>query len=94
MSEQLEQLEKLLEVELENMLAHTKADYGDVQDWAQKIAHDTITVIQIGYTGAPAELVSQALLCAEVSRIRLGREMKTRLKYFLRHAIKVAVTLL
>ena len=90
----MEELERLLEGELTAILAHAKGDYKDVKLWAKQCAALAAKAAKEGRMDALEEVKDQALLLAEIGRIRLNRKLKERVKYFLDAALKVAVKLL
>lgn len=87
-------LKGLLEDELRALLAHAKGDYKDVQVWAKQCASLAAKAVKEGDIEAAEEVKDQALLLAEICRIRLNRKLKERVKFFLDAAMKVAAELI
>jgi hypothetical protein len=90
----LEQLESLLKGEVESLLEWAKTENGDIKAYAEAIAKDTVRAIKSGYKDAGKELLNQTLVLAEISRVRLSREMRGRIRLLISSAIKIASTLL
>jgi hypothetical protein len=94
MDKQLKELEALLKSEVEDLLKWARTGNGDIQAFAEAIAKDTVQAIKAGYKDAGRELLDQVLLLAEISRIRLSRELRGRLQRLISQAIKIAATLI
>jgi len=90
----MDELKELLEEELESLLAHAEGEYQDVQLWAKECAKLAARAVKEGETAALEEIKDQALLLAEICRIRLNKHLRERVTFFLDAAIKVAMKLI
>jgi hypothetical protein len=90
----LGKFQDLVETEVKDILDWAKTQNKDVEEFAKAISADMVKCLKQGYSDLSEELMDQMLLLAEVSRIRLNRELKGRLKSFFKAAIKVAASLL
>jgi len=65
-----------------------------VQRWAKQSAELAVDAIKSKEPEALEEVYDQALLIAEVARLRMSRKSKDLLNGFIQGALKVAVNLL
>lgn len=86
------ELGKAFEEVLKEMLGGIKdVDMKDLEVYARQIALDAVEVASHGFRRAPQELLAQALMVAEISRIRLTNQMKDRLLTAIQTAVGILV---